>query len=117
MFQWVYLHWVFCPKTTHDLHVLCYDSTGCYCIVEFLDIGAIGHFCHIHLELILIFKENMEIRHNSPGYQIHSEGGMLTLYIKKVSVSFAGKFMCALKNKFGDASIYAKLSVESEFNF
>ncbi|XP_075242899.1 uncharacterized protein LOC142337506 isoform X2 [Convolutriloba macropyga] len=58
------------------------------------------------------FKENMEIRHNSPGYQIHSEGGMLTLYIKKVSVSFAGKFMCALKNKFGDASIYAKLSVE-----
>ncbi|XP_063720500.1 titin-like isoform X2 [Symsagittifera roscoffensis] len=58
------------------------------------------------------FKENMEIRQNTPGFQVTAQNGILTLTVKKATTSFSGRYMCALKNKFGDESLHARLTVQ-----
>ena len=59
------------------------------------------------------FKDNSEITPNTPGYQIQANGGNYTFMVKRVTNSFAGKIMCILKNRYGNASFAAKLAVQS----
>ena len=63
------------------------------------------------------FKDNAEVRLNTPGYQLSNSGGLVSLTVNKATSSFAGRYMCVLKNTYGHASIHAQLKVDSQFTF